>query len=191
MLTSLLPPLKNTDGCGVQYVQREAALGTAAVYGDTEEVAKANVATGAESFGVVGLHVVATLHTFKGIHDAGGKLFVDNKNKALMSREWTVSNIKQHYNYNAATMTAPTNTEFNIDDFSFANYYHFFYEKSDFINLEATEVTGIQSWHFTQGGTDSRATARGGAGGGLGYSFRSQQHICFCGANPCLYRAFT
>ena len=190
-LPRMLKMLKNSDGCGVQYVQREAALGTAAMYGDTEEMAKANGATGAEGFGVVALHTVATPHTFKGIHDAGGKLFVDNKNKAVMSRAWTISNIKQHYNYNAATMLAPTNTQFNIDDFSFANYYHFFYEKTDFINLEADAVEGITSWRFTQGGTDSRAIARGGAGGGTGYSFRSQPHVCFCGADPCQHREFT
>jgi hypothetical protein len=108
-----------------------------------------------------------------------------------MSREWTISNVQQHYYYNAATMLAPTNERYNIEDFSFSNYYHFFYEKSDFINLEAEATEGIKSWRFTQGGTDPRAIARGGAGGGLGYSFRSQPHVCFCGADPCLHRAFT
>lgn len=34
-------------------------------------------------------------------------------------------------------------------------------------------------------------TARGGAGGGLGYRFRSQPHVCFCGGDPCLHRVFT
>ena len=190
-LTRMTKSLKNTDDCGVQYVQREAALGTASLYGDTEEVAKANGAKDAEGFGVIGLHMVAAPHTFKGIHDAGGKLFVDNKNTAVMSRVWTISNVQQHYNYNAATMLAPTNEKFNIEDFSFSNYYHFFYQKSDFIDLEAEATEGIKSWRFTQGGTDARATARGGAGGGLGYSFRSQPHVCFCEGDPCLHRVFT
>ena len=27
--------------------------------------------------------------------------------------------------------------------------------------------------------------------GGTGYSFRSQPHVCFCGADPCQHREFT
>ena len=41
---------KFSDGCGYQYVQREAAHGTASLYGDT---------------GVFGLHVVFEPHCFK------------------------------------------------------------------------------------------------------------------------------
>ena len=40
-------------------------------------------------------------------------------------------------------------------------------------------------------GTDSRSVARGGHGGGLGYSFVSQPHVCFCGGQPCPHVDFT
>ena len=52
-------------------------------------------------------------------------------------------------------------------------------------------MTPTKSWRFTEGGTNSRSTARGGAGGGLGYSFRSQPHACFCGCYPCIHGEFT
>ena len=42
--------VKFSDGCGYQYVQREAAHGTASLYGDT---------------GVIGLHVVFEPNCFK------------------------------------------------------------------------------------------------------------------------------
>ena len=36
----------------------------------------------------------------------------------VMGREWTISNVEQHYDYNAATMSGPMNENFNFD-FSF------------------------------------------------------------------------
>ena len=51
--------------------------------------------------------------------------------------------------------------------------------------------TGIKSWRFTEGGTDARTTARGGSGGGVGYNFTSQPHVCFCEGSPCKHSAFT
>ena len=36
-----------------------------------------------------------------------------------------------------------------------------------------------------------RVLARGGSGGGLGYRFRTQRHVCFCEGNPCPHGAFT
>ena len=62
--------LKWSDGCGVQYVQREAALGTAALYGDIEALAKEMAIDEAAKFGVIGTHVVFEPHCFKYIHDA-------------------------------------------------------------------------------------------------------------------------
>lgn len=62
--------LKWSDGCGVQYVQREAALGTAALYGDIEALAKEMAIDEAVKFGVIGTHVVFEPHCFKYIHDA-------------------------------------------------------------------------------------------------------------------------
>jgi hypothetical protein len=53
-----------SDGCGVQYVQREAALGTAAMYGDIEALAR-QATSPAERFGVFGRHVVFEPHCFK------------------------------------------------------------------------------------------------------------------------------
>ena len=49
----------------------------------------------------------------------------------------------------------------------------------------------LASWRFTEGGSDPRAIARGGAGGGTGYSFRSHPHVCFCERMPCPHAAFT
>jgi hypothetical protein len=142
--------LKWSDGCGVQYVQREAALGTASLHADIEHHAKALAAIeqhAQEWEGVMGMHVVfppyacgkqsallrlpLTLcfrsrqghrHCFKFIHDAAGKVFVDYKNKAVMGREWTISDIEQHYDYNAAFMLQPKNENFNFDfDFKHAH----------------------------------------------------------------------
>ena len=107
-----------------------------------------------------------------------------------MGRELTISNIEQHYDYNAATMLAPTNEKYNFD-FSFSNYFHLLYDDNSFITLESHEVKGIKSWRCTEGGTDARAIARGGAGGGTGFSFRSHPHICFCEGEPCKHVAFT
>ena len=107
-----------------------------------------------------------------------------------MGRVLTISNVKEHYDYNAATMLVPKNEDFNFD-FNFNNYIHVLYEKSDFINLVADEVKGIKSWRFTEGGSDARAIARGGAGGGPGFSFRSHPHICFCEGAPCPHGTFT
>ena len=107
-----------------------------------------------------------------------------------MGRDWTISNVKEHYDYNAATMLVPKNEDFNFD-FSFNNCIHVFYKKSNFINLKADKVKGVRSWRFTEGGSDAPALARVGAGGGTGYSFRSHPHICFCEATPCPHAAFT
>ena len=109
--------LKWSDGCGVQYVQREAALGTAAFYGDIEALAR-QAADAAARFGVIALHVVFEPHCFKYIHDAAGKVFVDYKNVGVMGRTETVSSIEEHYDFNAANMIAPKNENFNFD-FSF------------------------------------------------------------------------
>ena len=94
---------KWTDGCGVQYVQRQSALGTASFYADT---------------GVLCEHIVFPPHCFKYIHDAAGKVFVDSAKKAVLGREWTISNVNEHYDYNAAFMAKPRNEKFNFD-FSF------------------------------------------------------------------------
>ena len=185
--------IKWTDGCGAQYVQREAALGTAALYGDIEALAKGST-NPAAAFGVLGNHVVFEPHCFKYIHDAAGKVFVEYKNKGVIGRQWTISNIEQHYDFNAAMMLTPDNNSFSAfeTNFTFANYYHVLYKKEQFLNLEADAVTGIKSWRFTEGGSDARATARGGHGsGGLGYGFRSQPHVCFCGLQPCPHAEFT
>jgi hypothetical protein len=107
-----------------------------------------------------------------------------------MGREWTISNVQEHYDYNAATMTTPKTENFNFD-FSFSNYIHVLYRKNDFIKLEADSVEGIKSWRLTVGGCDARVTGHGGHGGGAGYSFRSQPHVCFCGRTPCPHVAFT
>ena len=56
-LTLMRLVLKMTDGCGVQYVQREAALGTAALYGDIEALSQ-QATEAVARFGVIGLHVV-------------------------------------------------------------------------------------------------------------------------------------
>jgi len=87
-------------------------------------------------------------------------------------------------------MLAPMNEDFNFD-FSFNNYIHLLYQKSDFINLQADEVKGIRSWRFTEGGSDARAIGRGGVGVGTGFSFRSHPHICFCERAPCPHGTFT
>ena len=159
------------------------------MYGDVEVLTK-QAADEAAKFGVIALHVVFEPHCFKYIHDAAGKVFVDNKDSGVMGREWTISDINEHYDYNAATMLTPTNDDFNFD-FSFSQYYHVLYTTDNFINLESDAVEGIKSWRFTAGGTSSQAVGRAGAGGGLGYSFRSQPHVCFCGANPCPHVDFT
>jgi len=96
-----------------------------------------------------------------------------------MERGWTISDVYQHYDYNSATMLAPKNERFNFD-FSFSNYIHVLYKENDFIKLEAEAVKGITSWRFTEGGTTSRAVARG-----VGYSFVSRPHMCFCEGRPC------
>ena len=140
--------------------------------------------------GVIGLHVVFEPNCFKYIHDAAGKVFSENSKKAILSRQWTISNVSEHYDYNAATMLRPNNSSFNFD-FSFNNYIHVYYKEDDFINLESDAVNGIQSWRFTAGGTDPRATGRGGHGGGLGYGFHSQPHVCLCGVTPCPHVDFT
>ena len=72
-----------------------------------------------------------------------------------------------------------------------SNYHHVLYEKDDFIKLDSDAVEGIKGWRFTEGGTDARAVARVGNGGGIGYSFRSQPHVCFCEGVPCKHKAFT
>ena len=72
-----------------------------------------------------------------------------------------------------------------------SNYIHLYYENDDFIDLQSHEVKGIKSWRFTEGGTTSRATGHGGHGGSLGYQFRSQPHVCFCGKQPCPHVVFT
>ena len=131
-----------------------------------------------------------TSSTYRYIHDAAGKVFVDNKNTGVIGRDYTISNIDEHYDYNAATMQTPKNEDFNFD-FNFNNYIHVLYKPNDFINLVADEVKGIRSWRFTEGGSDPRAIARGGAGGGTGYSFRSHPHVCFCERMPCPHAAFT
>ena len=181
--------IKFTDGCGVQYVQREAAHGTASLYADTEELSK-QLADKAEKFGVFGVHVVFEPHCFKYIHDAAGKVFADNSDRGVLERGWTISNVEEHYDYNAATMLAPTNERFNFD-FSFSEYVHVLYRAENFIDLEADAVQGIKAWRCTQGGSTSRAIGRGGAGGGLGYLFDSQPHVCFCQGKPCAHVAFT
>lgn len=79
------------------------------------------------------------------IHDAAGKVFVDNKDSGVMARSWTISSAEEHYDYNAATMPAPTNERFNFD-FSFSNYIHILYRPRDFINLESEPVEGIARW---------------------------------------------
>ena len=140
--------------------------------------------------GVIGLHVVFEPNCFKYIHDAAGKVFSENSKKAVLSRQWTISNVSEHYDYNAAMMLRPNNSSFNFD-FSFNNYIHVYYKEDDFINLESDAVNGIQSWRFTAGGTDPRATGRGGHGGGLGYGFLSQPHVCLCGVTPCPHVDFT
>eukprot|EP00966_Prymnesium_polylepis_P257268 5943344-Prymnesium_polylepis.1 len=135
--------IKLTDGCGSQYVQREAALGTASLYGDIEEFSRqaaqaAAAAQATASFGVIGMHLVFEPHCFKGIHDAAGKVFVDYKDTGVLGRDCTISNVEQHYDFNAAMMQTPRNDSFNFEkDFKFRNYIHILYRKDDFINLEA------------------------------------------------------
>ncbi len=51
----------------MQYVQREAALGTAALYGNIQVLAKESTDPAA-AFGVLGNHVVFEPHCFKYIH---------------------------------------------------------------------------------------------------------------------------
>jgi len=182
--------LKWTDGCGVQYVQREAALGTASMYGDIELLAK-QAEDEAAKFGVIALHVVFEPHLFKYIRDAAGKIFSENHKKGVMGREVTISNFKQHYDYNAATMLAPIADEEFGFDMSFNNYFHVLYEKEDFIKLDADAVDGIKSWRFTAGGVTSRDIGTVGHGGGEGYGFHSQSHVCFCGGTPCKHIDFT
>mmetsp|Transcript_63625 Transcript_63625/g.189666 ORF Transcript_63625/g.189666 Transcript_63625/m.189666 type:complete len:828 (+) Transcript_63625:1660-4143(+) len=182
--------LKWSDGCGVQYVQREAALGTASMYGDIELLAK-QAEDEAAKFGVIALHVVFEPHLFKYIRDAAGKIFSENHKKGVMGREVTISNFKQHYDYNAATMLAPIADEEFGFDMSFNNYFHVLYEKEDFIKLDADAVDGIKSWRFTAGGVTSRDIGTVGHGGGEGYGFHSQSHVCFCGGTPCKHIDFT
>tara|TARA_B100000795_G_scaffold258307_1_gene232291 strand:+ start:228 stop:584 length:357 start_codon:yes stop_codon:yes gene_type:complete len=79
--------------------------------------------------------------TSRYIHDAAGKQFVDNKNKGVMGRTVTISNIDEHYDYNAATMLTPKKDSFGFD-FNFSNYIHVLYRESDFINLESDAVEG-------------------------------------------------
>ena len=73
ILKSVVP----SDGCGVQYVQRQPALGPAALYSDTKELAKKQQQAGAAS-GVIGIHIVVAPHC-KCMHDAVGKVFIDNQ----------------------------------------------------------------------------------------------------------------
>ena len=195
--------IKWTDMCAVQYVQREAALGTASLYGDTENLSQRRSSTAmpaaasaadkaAAAFGVIGLHILFEPHCFKGIHDAAGKVFVDYKNKGVMGRDWTISNVEQHYDFNASMMCTPQNDTFNFEnDFTFCNYIHVLYRKENFISLEADAVEGIKGWRFTEGGCTSRALASAGHGGGAGYSFRSHNHVCFCGLDKCPHDDFT
>ena len=146
----------------------------------------------AAAFGVIGMHIVFEPHCFKFIHDAAGKVFATNKDKGVKGRAFTISNVYEHYDYNAATMLKPTQSTFNFGaDFSFSNYYHLLYKKENFVELKSDAVVGIKSWRLTEGGTTQRAVARSGHGGGLGYSFRSQPHVCFCECNPCKHAAFT
>ena len=112
-----------------QYVQREAALGTASLYGDTEQLSQQATDPMAK-LGVIGAHTVFEPHCFKYIHDAAGKVFSDNKDKGIKGRAWTISNVFQHYDYNAATMLAPKNSDFNFD-LSFNNYIHLLYKVPD------------------------------------------------------------
>ena len=39
-----------------------------------------------------------------GIGMGAGKVFVDSKNRGVLGREVTISNVAQHYDFNAATM---------------------------------------------------------------------------------------
>ena len=55
----------------MQYVQREAALGTAALYGNIQVLAKESTDPAA-AFGVLGNHVVFEPHCFKYIHARRG-----------------------------------------------------------------------------------------------------------------------
>ena len=66
-LTKMRQQLAWSDGCGVQYVQREATLGTASMYGDIEALAR-QATSPAEKFGVFAQHVVLEPHCFK-CHD--------------------------------------------------------------------------------------------------------------------------
>ena len=90
----------------------------------------------------------------------------------------------------ASAQLEPKNEKLNLD-FSFSNYIHVLYRSDDFIKLDADAVEGITGWRLTSGGTDSRAVARGGAGGGVGYTFHSQKNVCFCAARPCTHAVFT
>ena len=60
-----------------------------------------------------------------------------------MGRDETITDIYEHYDYNAATMLAPKNEDFNFD-FSFSNYIHVLYKPDDLIDLEAEAVEGIK-----------------------------------------------
>ena len=56
---------------------------------------------------------------------------MENKNKGVMGRDVTISNINEHYDHNAATMQKPKTETFNFEkDFSFCNYIHVLYEKA-------------------------------------------------------------
>ena len=59
-------------------------------------------------FGVACKHIVFPPHCFKYSHDAAGKLLAENVQKGIMSRAWTISDVSEHYDYNAATMVCPT-----------------------------------------------------------------------------------
>ena len=65
------------------------------MYGDVEVLTK-QAADEAAKFGVIALHVVFEPHCFKYIHDAAGKVFVDNKDSGVMGREWTISDINEY-----------------------------------------------------------------------------------------------
>jgi len=52
--------------------------------------------------------IVFPPHCFKYSHDAAGKLLAENVQKGIMSRAWTISDVSEHYDYNAATMVCRT-----------------------------------------------------------------------------------
>jgi len=184
--------LKWSDGCGVQYVQREAALGTASLYGDIEAHAKTMaIAEAAKSLASSGRTWSSSPIVLSTFTMRRARSLSTTRIGALWAAMSPSADIEEHYDYNARTMLSPVNEDFNFD-FSFSNYIHVLYKKDDFIKLEADAVHGIKSWRFTQGSTSERVAARGGHGvGGLGYAFRSQPHVCFCEGAPCKHIDFT